>query len=96
MKTSTNVIIAAALLAGFINLSYAQQSEQQKGPRPERPDFTSIDSDNNGEISFDEFSQQELPHGDYQTVFDSIDADSDGVLTEQEFTSHKPPRPSRD
>ena len=72
--------------------SYAAGSEQGQRPQGGPPQFSSIDSDGNGEISFDEFSAQEIPHGDHQTVFNDMDTDGDGVVTETEFSNHKPPR----
>ena len=96
MKNCSKVMIAAAIFAGFVSQSYASDSNQSKGPQPTRPDFSTVDSDGDGEISLDEFSTQTLPHGDYQTVFDAMDTDGDGVVSEDEFNNFKPPRPSKD
>ncbi|CAM3043263.1 EF-hand domain-containing protein [Pseudoalteromonas distincta] len=62
---------------------------------PEKPDFSSIDADSNGVISFEEFNAKKPPHGDAQTIFDSIDADGNGEISEQELSEHKPPRRER-
>jgi len=94
MKKCVNVMIVLAMVVGVTSQSYAQDS-QERGPKGARPDFSSIDSNNSGEIDFDEFSAQTLPHGDHQTVFDDIDADGNGVISEQEFSDHKPPRPQQ-
>ena len=69
------------------------QGSDRKGPA--RPEFSTIDIDNSGDVDFDEFSQQTLPHGDPQVVFDDIDVNGDGYITEQEFSEHKPPRPPK-
>ena len=94
MKNNLKIALITTLFIGLVGCSHAD--DRQGPPKGERPDFSSIDSDGNGYIDFDEFSVQTLPGGDHQTVFDSIDADSDGQITEQEFSDHKPPRPPRD
>jgi len=96
MKQCSNVLIAFALSVGFMGQSYAAGSEQGNRPQGGPPPFSSIDSDGDGEISYSEFSSQEIPHGDHQTIFDEMDSDSNGVVSEEEFNSFKPPRPSRD
>ena len=93
MKKSINIILSTVLFLGVTAQAYAEE-RGQGGPGP-RPEFSSIDIDGSGEISFDELSEQKLPGGDVQEIFDSIDADSDGVITEQEFIDHKPPAPPR-
>ena len=92
MKQTSTILLAFALSVGFMGQSYAAGSEQGQRPQSGPPQFSSIDSDENGEISFDEFSAQEIPHGDHQTVFNDMDTDGDGVVTETEFSNHKPPR----
>lgn len=92
MKNGSNILLVLALSAGFMAQSYAADSEQERGPQGGPPAFSSIDSDGNGEIDFDEFSSQEIPHGDHQTIFDQMDSDGDGVVSEEEFKSHRPPR----
>jgi len=95
MNKNLKITLATVLFTGLVGCSHA---DDRKGPPGggERPDFSSIDTDGNGYIDFEEFSVQKLRGGDHQTVFDSIDADSDGQITEQEFSDHKPPRPPRD
>lgn len=92
MSIRSNVMIALAICLAFSCQVYAAENEKNRGKRPMRPSFASIDSNDDGEIGFDEFSLQELPHGEHQTVFDDIDADSDSVISCQEFADHKPPR----
>jgi Ca2+-binding EF-hand superfamily protein len=96
MKNCSKVMIAATILMGFASQSYASDSKQDKGQQPTRPDFSTVDTDSDGEISLDEFSEQKLPHGDYQTIFDEMDTDGDGVVSEEEFNNFKPPRPEKD
>ncbi|MFT6984669.1 MAG: Ca2+-binding EF-hand superfamily protein [Psychromonas sp.] len=95
MNIRSNVIIVLALFTVAASQTYAADSVQENGKRPPRPSFEEVDSDSDGEIDFDEFSLQELPHGDHQTVFAEIDTDSDGVISNQEYSDHKPPRPQK-
>ena len=92
MRIRSNVMIAIAMGLAVSSQVYAEDNEQAKGKKPPRPSFASIDANVDGEIDFDEFSLQELPHGDHQTVFSEIDTDSDGIVTKQEYQKHKPPR----
>tara|TARA_R110001592_G_scaffold224287_3_gene479904 strand:+ start:256 stop:543 length:288 start_codon:yes stop_codon:yes gene_type:complete len=94
MKNGSNILLVLALSVGFMGQSYAANSEQGRGPQGGPPAFSSIDSDGNGEIDFDEFSSQEIPHGDHQTIFDEMDSNGDDVVSEDEFNNHKPPRPA--
>lgn len=84
------MIVIAMSLAAF---SQADAKSNEQMPPP--PSFTLIDANADGEIDFDEFFLQELPHGDHQTVFSEIDTDSNGVISEQEFADHKPPHPPK-
>ena len=70
-------------------------SNGDRQPRKERPKFSTIDINSDGEISSEEFSTLKLPHGDHETVFASIDADNNGVISKEEFEDHKPPRPKK-
>lgn len=70
----------------------AQNKSAQDEQKPPRPDFTSIDSNDDGVVELSEFSALPHPHDDYETIFNHIDANADGVISEQEFTDHKPPR----
>jgi len=90
MKKTTSVILSSILLLGVSVQAYANQ--ESRGPR-ERPVFSDVDTDGNGEISLSEFSSQDLPGGDADQIFNSIDTDQDGVISEQEFSDHKPPAP---
>ncbi|OUR62906.1 hypothetical protein A9Q74_01415 [Colwellia sp. 39_35_sub15_T18] len=95
MKAQFKTLLALAVLAGFASQAYAFDNQQGRGQKPERPSFTSIDLNGDGEVDMDEFLQHELPHGYHQTVFSFIDLNEDGVISEQEFTDHKPPRPKK-
>ena len=95
MKKCSKFLIAFALSVGFMGQSYAADSDQGNRPQGGPPAFSSIDNDDDGEISFSEFSSQDIPHGDHQTIFDEMDSDSNGVVSEEEFSNFKPPRPSR-
>jgi Ca2+-binding EF-hand superfamily protein len=74
---------------------HAQERGSKDKPEHKRPQFSSLDLDQDGSITFEEFSKSEVPNDDYATIFGYIDANGDGVLTEQEFKSHKPPRHDR-
>lgn len=60
---------------------------------PGKPKFSMLDTNNDGDINFEEFSAHKLPHGDHQHVFDMIDTDHNGIISQNEFKDHKPPRP---
>ncbi len=83
--------LTATLIIATSNLVHANSIMQGKEPRP-RPCFSSIDINNDSEISFGEFSSHKLPHGEYKIVFKLIDTDQNGVISHDEFVSHKPPK----
>jgi hypothetical protein len=93
MSIYSKSIIAITLLIAATASVQANETMQKKAGGHQRPSFESIDANADGDIDFDEFSLQELPHGDHQTVFTSIDTDNNGVLSEDEFDNHKPPHP---
>lgn len=96
-------IYSTVLLALLFSVTAAVQaipnpndtSNDDRQPRKERPKFSAIDTNSDGEISSEEFSTLKLPHGDHETVFASIDADNNGVISKEEFENHKPPRPKK-
>jgi Ca2+-binding EF-hand superfamily protein len=95
MNKNSNLLIAVTISLAFsIQVSAKEKGQPKEGKSP-RPSFTEIDANADGTIDFDEFSLQEIPFGDYQTVFSDIDTDGDGVLSSQEYNSHKPPRPPK-
>lgn len=94
MKNNFKIVLIITLFIGLVGCSHG--NDRKGPPGGERPEFSSIDTDGNGYVNFDEFSVQKLRGGDHQTIFDSIDTDNDGEVTEQEFNDHKPPRPPRD
>lgn len=94
MQHYASLALATSLL--FFSSGMVQAESNREAP-PQRPSFASLDGDEDGEISFDEFSSHEVPRGDHETIFNHIDADSDGIITEEEFENHKPPqRPKRE
>lgn len=86
------LILAITLIMTTSSLVQAKDDERSKNGPPKRPNFESIDINENGEIDFDEFSSQKFPHGDPQTIFDKIDTNSDGFISNEEFVNHKPPQ----
>ena len=80
-------------IVAILSIAFSANVAARGGDNPPRkPDFSAIDADGDGVISFEEFSAKKPPHGDAQTIFDSIDADGNGEITEQELNDHKPPR----
>ena len=62
---------------------------------PNLPQFSTLDLDGDGSVTFAEFEQNKAPNNDHATILGHIDANGDGVLTEDELTNHKPPRRER-
>jgi len=89
-KQSKNVL-AITLLFVIFSQTPAQAQEQNRDRPGPPPAFSSIDINGDGEVDFDEFSQQQLPNGDHQSIFDDIDSDSNGVISKTEFKDHRPP-----
>lgn len=92
MKNYTKIILAITLIVSTSSIVQAKNADRSRNGPPQRPSFESIDVNENGDIDFDEFSSQKLPHGDHQTVFDTIDTDSNGIISNDEFVNHKPPQ----
>ncbi|MEI6893796.1 MAG: EF-hand domain-containing protein [Colwellia sp.] len=92
MNDYTKLILAMTLIFSTSSLVQANDAEQNRGERPQRPTFESLDLNNDGGISFDEFSSHDIPHGDYQTMFNAMDTDGDGIISKEEFSNHKPPQ----
>lgn len=95
MRFLTHKIIFASLLFTGLNFAYAKNTPDGQGERHQRPTFSSIDTNQDTEIDFDEFSQQQLPFGDHQTVFTAIDSNDNGVIDEDEYLTHKPPHKNK-
>ncbi|WP_257171803.1 EF-hand domain-containing protein [Colwellia sp. M166] len=94
MKTQSTMVIAVTLLLVVFNQAQAKERNNDRPGPP--PSFSSLDTNANNEIDFDEFSQQKLPHGDHKTIFSHIDSDNNGVISETEFKDHKPPAKKKD
>jgi hypothetical protein len=95
-NTSIQTFVLCCLLGLSISLSVnAQERSGQDRQKHQRPQFSSLDLDGDGSVTFAEFEQSNVPNDDHATIFGHIDADGDGVITEAEFTSHKPPRKKR-
>lgn len=91
MRHYFKLILAITLIISTSNLVQAKRTDPSKHGPAQRPNFESIDINENGEIDFTEFSSHKRPHGDAQTIFDTIDTDSDGLISNEEFVNHKPP-----
>jgi len=92
MKKTANIALISALFITVVGCSHAD--DRQGPPGGDRPEFSTVDTDDSGYIDIDEFSAQTLPGNvDPETIFNHIDADGDGQITEQEFNDHKPPMP---
>lgn len=92
MNNYTKLILAITLTISTVSMVHAQNDDRSRNGPPQRPSFESLDTNEDGDIDFDEFSSSEIPHGDHQTIFDMIDADNNGVLSNDEFVNHKPPQ----
>ena len=90
MNMQTNTVLAITLLLTIFSQATAQAQEQSRDRPGSPPAFSSIDVNGDDEISFDEFSQQVLPHGDHRTIFDHIDSDTNGIISKTEFKNHRP------
>ncbi|MDP5132680.1 MAG: EF-hand domain-containing protein [Paraglaciecola sp.] len=86
--TVISLFITLALLSSNVD---AQQEKGEKRPKP-RPEFSSLDSNGDNLLQWDEFSSISLPHGNVEDVFQSMDTDQDGVVSAEEYAAHKPPR----
>jgi len=98
VKTNRSVKLLALCCLIGISLSLTAQAQKRGGKdisKHERPQFSSLDLDGDGSVTYAEFEQSKVPNNDQATIFGHIDADGDGVLTEEEYTSHKPPRRER-
>jgi Ca2+-binding EF-hand superfamily protein len=93
MNNYTKLILAITLVISSVSVVHAQNDNRGKNGPPQRPTFESLDTNEDGDIDFDEFSSHEIPHDDHQTVFEMIDSDDNGVISNDEFVNHKPPQP---
>jgi len=86
--------LSSFTLVVVLSVAFSAEVAAKEGRNPPpKPDFSTIDVDGDGVISFEEFSAKKPPHaGDAQTIFDEIDSDSNGEISEQELSEHKPPR----
>ena len=84
MKTSGMAILAVTLLAYTAVQAGGSGGQGQNNGKGERPDFASIDTDGNGELSYEEMSNG--PRGaPPQDMFDQLDADGNGEVSKQEM-----------
>jgi len=97
MTIHSNLLLAVTLGLAVSSQAFASNDQQPDGQGnmpPPPPEFSSVDTNSDGEISLAEFSTQKLPGDmDAETIFDQMDSDSDGIVSKAEFQSFKPPRP---
>ncbi len=86
------IVVTSLLLSMLAGQALAQSKGSQDEKKPPRPEFSSIDSNDDGIVQLSEFAALPHPHDDYESIFTHIDANADGVISEQEFTDHKPLR----
>lgn len=91
MKNLSKLFLVMTIIISTINIAQANNNNGSRNGPPQRPSFDSVDTNGDGDIDLEEFSSQEIPHGDHQKIFDIIDTDNNGVISNEEFTSHKPP-----
>ena len=94
MNVKQAIVVTLLIVTSSQVMAKRDAMQNQERP-PQRPTFESIDTNEDGDIDFDEFSSHELPHGDHQTVFDEMDTNNNGVISTEEYTNHKPPRPKK-
>jgi|GEM_PF-3248398 len=81
------------IIALTLSLACLSANTLAKGQRPTPPSFSEMDTNGNGTVSLEEFSNTKLPPGlDASTAFGHIDSDGNGELSEQEVADFKPPR----
>ncbi len=96
MNIRSNAIMAMIFGLAISSQVSAADNERGNGDMPPPPpSFSSIDTDSDEQVSFEEFSAVTLPQGDHETIFAEIDSNGDGVISQEEFASHKPPRPQQ-
>jgi Ca2+-binding EF-hand superfamily protein len=89
---SVKLLALCCLIGMSLSLSaHSQERGSRDMPKHERPEFSSLDLDGDGSVTYDEFEQSEVPNNEHAIIFGHIDADGDGALTEDEYTNHKPP-----
>ena len=91
MKTQSKIIFTA-LLFSLLNPVQAKESQEHSQKLKARPCFSSLDTNSDGVINFEEFSAHQLPRGKHETVFANFDSDDNGEISQQEFKDHKPPQ----
>tara|TARA_R110002153_G_scaffold174424_1_gene327614 strand:- start:3434 stop:3742 length:309 start_codon:yes stop_codon:yes gene_type:complete len=94
----TNSSVKLLTLCCLIGMSISLSTHaQERGGRdmPERPQFSALDLDGDGSVTYAEFEQSKVPNNEHATIFGHIDTDGDGALSEAEFTNHKPPSRNR-
>ena len=74
MKTA---ILTAAIIAGLGLVAAPAMAEQQR----ERPDFATLDTDGNGQLTLEELQAAGAAR------FDDLDADGDGSLSVEELAA---------
>ncbi len=86
------LLLSMVFMSQAANAMGDEHRKGKRGERPKPPTFASLDVNQDGVVSFNEFEQHEIPRGDHATIFDFIDTNQDGQITEEELTSHKPPK----
>jgi hypothetical protein len=84
MKTSGMAILVLTVLACTSAQADGPGGQGQNNGKGGPPDFASIDTDGNGELSYEEMSAG--PRGaPPQEMFDELDADDNGQVSKQEM-----------
>lgn len=97
MKIRSNVMMAMVFGLAVSSQAFAADNQQGQGNMPQRPDFSSIDSNSDNELSLSELSAMGGPSDgpDASEVFSAMDSNNDDAISEDEFNNFEPPRPSR-
>lgn len=80
--------ITSACLAGllFAGEAAAQGGMGDRGDRPQRPDFATVDADENGYVTLEEMNAASDGR-DMTNFFGRMDSDSDEMLTSEEYSA---------
>ena len=85
-KFTLTSLVIAALTIGAQAQAQGAMGGGERGERPQRPDFATLDTDTDGFLSVEEIGAMEnVPN--LENFMGRMDADSDGQLTEEEYTS---------
>jgi hypothetical protein len=87
MMKTLNITMLAMLVAS--SMAWAGSHHDHGKKNFERPAFSEVDANNDGDISFDEFKSYAEANPRYKGLFEKRDENGDGMLSEDEFSEGK-------